>query len=422
MNSGESRYSFEMHPLRGHHSTFPSLLFMLWRFQLDLLDLGGIFLPYLARRSGPSGEKEIIQVPLNLDPLNYLYYKENTLESSIALPEPHQAVLLLSERCNFTCRYCFRGGGYRVNDINTNDWIKIVNELGSLKIIRCMVSGGEPTLHGGIVPILDALLKNEIFPYLATNGSKLTPKMVASFEHIGLKFVQVSLDTIDRDIYSYLTGVDCLRSVLNGIELLIGAGIAVGIKAVVTKVNAQDVVNLVSFASSAGISKVIFELYSPSAMGGIDRELFLNQEQYKMVIKAIREQQEKHKDDIKIKVPEKIPRWKNFESIIYCGAFLTSLTINSQGEAICCDQFDDKKLRPGSLLRNSVMSVWNSEKMKDIRELRNMEVDPICSSCEYFEKCRTGCPSISQLYTGNPFSPDPRCWKASIRGLDEVYE
>lgn len=365
---------------------------------------------------------EKIQTPFKLNPLDYIYKPKYARNNDSALPEPYEALLLITERCNLRCKYCFRGGGHKIRELSTNDWIKIINDLGSLKVIRCMVSGGEPTLHKGIVQILDALLENDIFPYLATNGTMLTPKMVSDFKDIGLKYVQVSLDTVDKDIFFQITGVNCLESVLKGIDWLTNAGIVLRVKAVITKLNAPNIVKLIDFCDSVGEVEVAFDNYSPSAMGGKKDELFLTIEQHEMLKETIKEQQEKYKGKMSIDPFSKIPRWKNADSIIYCGAFLGSLTINSQGELIVCDQFDDNRLRPGNVLKNSIMQVWNSDKMKRCRELKDVEIDPICKTCEYFNLCKTGCFSMSKLYTGDPFVPDPRCWKAKNRGPDEVFE
>lgn len=368
-----------------------------------------------------SGVKELFQTPFILNPMDYLY-KEQEMPVGSSLSEPYEAILLISERCNLQCQYCFRGGGHNVRDISTDDWIKIINDMGSIKINRCMVSGGEPTLHPGIVSIIDALLKNDIFPYLATNGTLLTPQMVNDLKHVGLKYTQVSLDTVNDELFSHITGANCLEPVMTGIKTLVNAGIATGVKAVITNYNAPDIINLIDFCHHVGVSRVTFDLYSPSYMGGKNTKLFLMQEQHESLVKTILEQREKYKGKMDISPYKRIPRWKNADSIIQCGAFLGSLTINAEGETIVCDQFDDSRLRPGNVLKNSIMDVWNSENMKRVRELKNIEIDATCKSCEYFDKCKTGCFSITQLYTGNPFAPDPRCWKAIIKGPDAVYE
>lgn len=368
-----------------------------------------------------TGVNEAVQNFFSLNPMDYLY-KEQDMPVGSALPEPYEAILLISERCNLQCQYCFRGGGHNIRDMSTDDWIKIINDMGSIKIIRCMVSGGEPTLHPGIVSIIEALLKNDIFPYLATNGTLLTPQMVNDLKHVGLKYTQVSLDTVKDDLFSRITGVNDLESVKEGIKRLVKTGIATGVKAVITKYNAPDILNLIDFCHHVGINRLTFDLYSPSYMGGKNTELFLMPEQHESLVKTILEQREKYSGKMDISPYKKIPRWKNADSIIQCGAFLGSLTINAEGETIVCDQFDDIRLRPGNVLKNSIMNVWNSDKMKNIRVLKNIEIDSTCRNCEYFYKCKTGCFSISQLYAGNPFAPDPRCWKAAIKGPDAVYE
>lgn len=368
------------------------------------------------------GSQEPIETTLRLSPLDYVYKQKIEKRNDYALPEPYEAILLISERCNLRCKYCFRGGGHQTKDLSTEDWIKIIRDLGSLNIMRCMVSGGEPTLHRGIVHILDSLIENKIFPYLATNGTQLSQTMVADFKYIGLQYIQVSLDTVNNNLFHKITGVNCLDSVLNGIKLLHKAGIVVAVKAVITKHTASDIDSLIDVCSNIGVSKLNFDQYSPSAMGKKEDDLFLSQNQYEELINTIQEQQSKYRGIIEIGRYKKIDRWNDAKSIVPCGAFLGSLTINSQGEIIVCDQFDHRKMRPGNVLDNSIMQVWDSERMKEIRTLKNVSIDSTCTNCENFPKCKTGCFSISELYTGNPFMPDPRCWKAEQKGPDEVYE
>lgn len=130
----------------------------------------------------------------------------------------------ITDRCNLRCIYCIPRGDLpklRHEDILTYEEIlrlvRIAIELGVRKI---RLTGGDPFLRKGVcefIPRLTALLGLEDVS-LTTNGIYLK----ANLEKIrasGIKRINVSLDTLQREKYERITGYDGLEAVWEGIEL-----------------------------------------------------------------------------------------------------------------------------------------------------------------------------------------------------------
>jgi GTP 3',8-cyclase len=131
----------------------------------------------------------------------------------------------LTDRCNFRCFYCLPHGEPPIapkEQMLSYEEIDYVCEIFvSLGIEKLRLTGGEPMLRRDIETIIRKLtrLKNSGLRDLAltTNGYYL-PERAQSLKDAGLDRVTISLDSLKRDVFKRMTGVDVLDKVLAGIE------------------------------------------------------------------------------------------------------------------------------------------------------------------------------------------------------------
>lgn len=165
----------------------------------------------------------------------------------------------LTDRCNLRCLYCMpEDGGRRLPraDLLTNAEIVRLARVGvtQLGVDRIRLTGGEPLTHvdlPDIVAELAALRTHAGGPpeiALTTNGIGLD-RHASALRRAGLRRVNVSLDTLDRDRYHALTRRDQLDAVLAGLAAAQAAGLRpVKVNTVVVRgVNEDDVVPLALF-------------------------------------------------------------------------------------------------------------------------------------------------------------------------------
>src|SRR5215218_6198636 len=163
----------------------------------------------------------------------------------------------LTDRCNFRCFYCLPHGEPPIapkEQMLSYEEIDYVCEIFvSLGIEKLRLTGGEPMLRRDIETIIRklSLLKTCGLQDLAltTNGYYL-PERAQSLKDAGLDRVTISLDSLKRDIFKRMTGVDVLDKVLAGLAAAKAAKLEpIKINAVIVRGHNEDeVADFAAFA------------------------------------------------------------------------------------------------------------------------------------------------------------------------------
>ena len=167
----------------------------------------------------------------------------------------------LTDRCNFRCFYCLPHGEPPIapkEQMLSYEEIEYVSELFvSLGIEKIRLTGGEPMLRRDIETIISKLsrLKTSDGPRrlvdlaLTTNGYFL-PDRARGLKQAGLDRITISLDSLKRDVFKRMTGVDVLDRVLAGIAAAKEAGLQpIKINAVIVRGhNETEVADFAAFA------------------------------------------------------------------------------------------------------------------------------------------------------------------------------
>jgi cyclic pyranopterin phosphate synthase len=163
----------------------------------------------------------------------------------------------LTDRCNFRCFYCLPHGEPPIapkEQMLSFEEIEYVCEIFvGLGIEKLRLTGGEPMLRRDIETIIQKLspLKTAGLRDLArtTNGYYL-PDRAQSLKDAGLDRVTISLDSLKRDVFKRMTGVDVLDKVLAGIAAAKAAGLEpIKINAVIVRGHNEDeVADFAAFA------------------------------------------------------------------------------------------------------------------------------------------------------------------------------
>ena len=152
----------------------------------------------------------------------------------------------LTDRCNFRCIYCMPAEGVcpmghdeilRIEEIE-----KIARVATRIGIRSVRLTGGEPLVRKGVVDLVAALsdMPGVENVSMTTNGV-LLPEMADDLKAAGLSRVNISLDTLDPEQFTFITRVGRLESTLNGIDAALEAGFnPVKINAVTVRSLNQD--------------------------------------------------------------------------------------------------------------------------------------------------------------------------------------
>lgn len=137
--------------------------------------------------------------------------------------------LSLTSRCNLRCTYCLPAG-YRPEEadlLSEDDFVFIVRAAASMGIRRVRLTGGEPLLADflpGLISRISQIPEIEDIA-LTTNGLTLAHR-AAELKALGLKRVNISIDSLKRDRYAEITRGGDLDDALAGVGAAMAAGLA----------------------------------------------------------------------------------------------------------------------------------------------------------------------------------------------------
>jgi len=166
----------------------------------------------------------------------------------------------VTDRCNLRCIYCMPVEGIphkKHSDILRFEEILEVVKVGmKLGINKIRLTGGEPLVRKDIANLVKQIISIEGIDDvgLTTNGVLLS-RMAKELKEAGLKRLNISLDTLNKEKYTNVTRNGRLEDVLEGIDIAIKLGFApIKINFVRIKgVNEEDEAEVKAFCSEKGL-------------------------------------------------------------------------------------------------------------------------------------------------------------------------
>jgi cyclic pyranopterin phosphate synthase len=174
----------------------------------------------------------------------------------------------LTDRCNFRCFYCLPHGEPPMSPKNQTlsfEEIERACEIFvALGIEKIRLTGGEPMLRRDLpllVRKLSALKPRGLRDLALTTNGYFLPDQAQGLKDAGLDRVTVSLDSLKRDVFDRMTGVDALTRVLEGIAAAKRAGLTpIKINAVVVRdYNEAEVADFAQFAREHAVAMRFIE-------------------------------------------------------------------------------------------------------------------------------------------------------------------
>ena len=193
----------------------------------------------------------------------------------------------LTDRCNLRCSYCMPAEGL--------DWLPTEETLSDDEVVRLVrigveqlgieevrFTGGEPLLRRGLADIVARTKALEPTPEVSITTNALGLSRTAeTLARAGLDRVNVSLDTVRRDVFKQITLRDRLDDVLEGLAAAKRAGLGpIKVNAVLLRgVNDHLAPELLHFCLEHGYQLRIIEQMPLDAQHGWSREAMVTAEE-----------------------------------------------------------------------------------------------------------------------------------------------
>src|SRR6201995_4894858 len=173
----------------------------------------------------------------------------------------------VTDRCDFRCVYCMAEDMTflpKAEVLSLEELERLCSAFVRRGVRKLRLTGGEPLVRKNVMSLfrglgrhLDSGALDELT--LTTNGSQLA-KYARELADIGVKRVNVSMDTLDRDTFRQLTRWGDLDQVMRGLDAAQNAGLQIKINAVaLAGVNDHEFGDLIRGSHGRGMALVLSE-------------------------------------------------------------------------------------------------------------------------------------------------------------------
>lgn len=189
--------------------------------------------------------------------------------------------IFLTDKCNLKCPTCFVDANNRFeNELSTQEWKNVINELNSVGVIETHVEGGEPFLRNDIAEILSRY-KYLSDALIATNG---TIKYNQTFYPLhNIKRLSISIESYTKEHQAAIKNNN-LVEVINNLKEFRNNGFYINTNSVLNTSNYLDIEQIVSEDIKLEIPMARFAMFEIVGRALRNLQLKLNENQYKNAI------------------------------------------------------------------------------------------------------------------------------------------
>lgn len=294
-----------------------------------------------------------------------------------------------TNKCNFACKMCRRTNWQRDNgDISVKNFGNIIYKIPHVENIH--IQGmGEPFLHPNILELFKIAKTKCQYVTTTTNASLLNPINAEDILRSGLSHINISLDTMDENIFNKTRPGICLRTILRNIKSFIEtrndilANCTIAIGSVAKKDTINNAIDVINFSKEVGADFYYLQnLHTHSK----------NSPYYK-------NNTIKKKDAHIVKLIEKIHKISNLSNrlTIFVPSFFQSnrratcrwprrgVNITWDGYVTsCCLQPDPTLVHFGNIFTTSFDDIWNSKKYNHFRKAYEEGDYQPCLDCKAY--------------------------------------
>jgi GTP 3',8-cyclase len=185
----------------------------------------------------------------------------------------------VTDRCDFRCVYCMSEDMTflpKAEILSLEELDRLCSAFVRLGVRKLRLTGGEPLVRRNVMSLFRALGRHLGTGALdeltvTTNGSQLV-KYADELAEIGVRRINVSLDTLDPGKFTAITRWGKLDKVMEGLDAAKRAGLQVKINAVALKgVNDDEFDRLLAWSGDEGFDLVFIEVMPMGDIGGETR-------------------------------------------------------------------------------------------------------------------------------------------------------
>jgi radical SAM protein with 4Fe4S-binding SPASM domain len=311
---------------------------------------------------------------------------------------PAQAVLELTYRCNLHCAHCYVDIA-EADEMSTEEWRWIIDELKAAGTIFLLFTGGEITLRADLLEIAAYARHIGFFVGFLTNGTLITPDLARCIAALRPFSVATSLYGTSAATHESVTGREgSFGKTLNGIRLLVESGLTPTVQVLAMKSNLSELGRTSDLVESLGARVKIDLGLAPTKSGGT----------FPLRLEPGLE------DLMRCGWRPGAPDEGQEVCQGTCKAGRAICSVSPGGNVFPCIMFP---LKLGNLRHSSFKKIWGLEPRAELRYLRSIKRTDLgaCGKCDLAAYCQR-CTGIAYIESGRMIGPSPSaCRQAQVR-------
>lgn len=342
---------------------------------------------------------------------------------------PFKADLALTYACNNACAHCYNETGrFEMASLNLAEWQQVLDKLAALGVPHIILTGGEPTLHPDLLPIIQYAESVGLMVGMNSNGRRLAQRAFAeALAEAGLDHVQITLESSRAEVHNTMVGfaearAEAFAQTVAGIQNALASGLHTITNTTLTTANRDHALEVVDFVHGLGLRTFAMNgmIYAGGGASALDA---LPSEDMAALLVAVRDRAAALGMRFLWYTVTDYCRFSPLELGLdpkRCNAAEYSICIEPNGDVLPCQSY---YVNAGNILNDPWDAIWNSALF---RSFRDRETDPLaaglpeaCWDCPDLPMCGGGC-RLEHERQGEALAPERGCGRGSGNRKSEV--
>ncbi len=339
----------------------------------------------------------------------------------------------MTRRCNLKCVHCYSASAdiNYPDELTTDEGKKLIDDLAAFGAPVILFSGGEPLMRPDLPELAQYATDNGMRAVISTNGTLITRDIAAKLKKIGLSYVGVSLDGLEKTHDRFRGTKGAFDKAMEGIRNCREAGIKVGIRFTVNKRNLADVPAMFDLLKKEKIERLCFYHLVYTGRGSKLRDEDLTHEETRALLDLIAARTKEmfeeglapeiltvdnHADGPYLYLKMKKENPARAKEIL---ELLEMNEGNSTGHGIGCVSWDGEvypdqfwRNRPlGNIRQKPFSKIWTDKQNEFLMKLKDKKpsLRGRCAACAWLNVCGGNFRARAEA-AGDVWGDDPACY------------
>ncbi len=328
----------------------------------------------------------------------------------------------LTYRCPLNCPWCSNPLDFDKykNELTTEEWKQVLRDGRSMGALQLGFTGGEPALRDDLEELVAYAEELGYYTNLITSGIGVTKERLIELKKLGLKQIQLSIQSSNRDISDLLVGMEAYEHKLQLAHEIKALDFPLVLNIPVCRQNIEQTEDMLCMAEEIGVDYIEFANLQYYNWALLNRaELLPTLEQLERAEDIVKRHRER--DGNKMTIYFVIPDYyADRPKACMNGWGAIHLTIAPDGAALPCQEARViQDLDFPNVREHPLKWIWHES--PTFRKFRGDDwMKEPCQSCDEREKDFGGCRCQAFLLTGDAANTDPVCSKSPLHQIIEA--